>query len=101
MHLLVITAVQSYEKDIRRLLKEHHVDAFSYMDVTGYKDIPRERKSGNWFASEMGEHRSTLFYVFVENGSIQSLMSSIEDFNAQQESQSHIHAALMDAKKII
>ncbi len=101
MHLLVITAVQSYEKDIRRLLKEHNVNAFSYMDVTGYKDVPRERKVGNWFASDMGEHQSTLFYAFVENGSTQSLMASIEAFNLQQKSQSHIHAALMEAKEII
>lgn len=101
MHLLIITAVQAYEKDIKKLLKENRVKVFSYLDVTGYKDLSDYPLDSSWFASSGGEHQSTLFYAFVENGSIDRLFAAIEAFNRGQDSRSYIHAVLLNVSRSI
>lgn len=101
MELLIITAVQAYEKDIKRLLKEHEVNAFSYLGVTGYKDLSAESKDDNWFATSAGEHRSTLFYVFIEEPKVDKVLTAIAGFNKGQDSKSHVHAVSVDVNKSI
>jgi len=101
MNLLIITAVQAYEKDIKRLLKENRVKVFSYFDVTGYKDLSDFPLDSSWFASSGGEHQSTLFYAFVQNGAIDNLFASIEEFNQGTGASSYIHAVLVDVKRSI
>jgi hypothetical protein len=53
MELLIITAVQLFEKDIKQLLKKSGVSAFSYTNVTGYKDQSDQPMESNWFASNI------------------------------------------------
>ncbi|WP_420317842.1 hypothetical protein [Ekhidna sp.] len=101
MELLIITAVQSYEKDIKRLLKKSEVKAFSHMDVTGYKDLSDQPNDDNWFASSSGEHRSALFYAFVEKSGVDKVLNAIAEFNKDQDSMSHVHAVVVDVKKSI
>lgn len=101
MNLLVITAVRAYEKDVKRILKENRVCVFSYMDVVGYKDPAEKPLPGNWFASDIGERQSTLFYVMLENGKAEHVLRSIELFNVTRDNQSKIHVVLVEAKKSI
>lgn len=101
MELVIITAVKSYEKDIKRLLKESGVKTFSHLEVTGYKDLSEEPRETNWFASSIGEHQSALFYAFVEEAYVDSLLRKIADFNQGQESKSHVHAVVINIKKAI
>ncbi|MEP1097340.1 MAG: hypothetical protein ABJG78_19645 [Cyclobacteriaceae bacterium] len=99
MELLIITAVSEFEKEIKLILKKSGVEAFSYMDVTGYKDLSDQPMETNWFASDIGEHRSVLFYVFVQKELLDKVMDSIDKLNHQQETKSKIHAAVIDVKK--
>lgn len=101
MELLIITAVQSYEGDIKKLLKEHGVKVFSHMDVNGYKELPETSLEANWFASSHNEHRSVLFYAFVDDQGVDDVMNAIADFNKEQDSESHVHAVLLEVKKSI
>lgn len=99
MDLLMITAVSQFEKDIKLLLKKSGVGAFSYMDVTGYKDLSDQPMETNWFASDIGEHRSVLFYAFVQKELMDGVLDLIDKLNSGQETQSKIHAAVLDIKK--
>ena len=66
MKLLIITAISTFEKDIKKMLKQAEVKTFSYKEVKGYKDISEEALENNWFASEINETESILFYAFVK-----------------------------------
>jgi hypothetical protein len=101
MELVIITAVKSYEKDIKKLLKENGVKAFSHLEVTGYKDLSEEPKEDNWFASGVGEHQSALFYAFIEEAFVDGLLAAISAFNNDQESKSYVHAAVLNIKNSI
>jgi hypothetical protein len=99
MELLIVTAVSSYEDDIKKLLKKTGVMAYSHMNVNGYKELPPEEQEGNWFATSVGEHRSALFYAFVEESKVDGVLQAMTDFNNQQDTESHIHAVVVDVKK--
>ena len=101
MELLMITAVQAYEKDIKQLLKKNEVTAFSHMEVTGYKDLSDEPKAPNWFASDVGEHRSALFYAFVPADRVDPILRDVAHFNQDQQARSYVHAAVLDIKQSI
>ncbi|KYG82278.1 hypothetical protein [Roseivirga echinicomitans] len=100
MELLIITAARAFEKDIKGLLKKSGVKTFSYMDVTGYKDQEGESMSANWFASSIGERQSVLFYAFVPTFTVDEVMLQIRNLNESQESESKIHVAVMDIKRM-
>ncbi|WP_420575487.1 hypothetical protein [Ekhidna sp.] len=101
MELLIITAVQSFEKDVKKLLKENGVKVYSHMDVTGFKDLSDEAQNANWFASDSGEHRSALFYAFVEEAFVDKVLKAIEVLNSTQETSSYVHAAVLNIKKSV
>ena len=66
MELLIITAVQSFTEDVKKILKNSSVKVYSQMDVTGFKDLSQEPQNENWFGTNSGEHRSVLYYAFME-----------------------------------
>ncbi|GAA0890956.1 hypothetical protein GCM10009122_06350 [Fulvivirga kasyanovii] len=101
MELLIITAVQSYEEDIKKLLKKHGVKVFSHMDVNGYKELQEESREANWFASDHNEHRSVLFYAFIGSQGVDEVLNAIDSFNKDQDTESHVHAVLLEVKKSI
>jgi nitrogen regulatory protein PII len=101
MEMIVITAVQAYQKEIKRILKENQVATFSYLDVTGHKEIAEESRDDNWFVSNAGEYSSVMFYAFVASGQVDRVLEAIASFNNKQEVKSHVHAVVMEIKKSV
>jgi len=99
MKLLVITAIAAFENDIKQLLKQAKVSQFSYREVKGYRDATLDAVESNWFASEMNENESILFYAFVKKVNVDALFTLVEAFNAQQESQSKVHVVVLNIEK--
>lgn len=99
MKLLIITAISAFEKDIKKMLKQAEVKTFSYKKVTGYKDIFEEAIESNWFASEINETESILFYAFVKKENVDLLFDLVSSFNENQETLSHIHLAVLNIEK--
>lgn len=99
MKLLVITAVEAFEKDIKQLLKQSGLSHFSYQPVMGYRDASQEALGTNWFASEMNEAESVVFYAFVKKEMADSLFALVDGFNAREESQSKVHVAVLNIEK--
>ncbi|MDI9258291.1 hypothetical protein [Flavobacterium sedimenticola] len=100
MKLLIITAIAEFEKDIKKLLKNAEVVTFSYRDVTSYKDVSEEFIETNWFASEMNETESLLFYAFVKKENVDLLFQWVADFNAQQPTKAHVQVAVLNIEKM-
>ncbi len=99
MKLLIITAITEFEKDIKSLLKKANVKAFSYRNVMGYKDVSEEFIESNWFASEMNETESLLFYAFVKKENVDLFFQLVADFNAKQETKVQVNVAALNIEK--
>lgn len=99
MKLLIITAITEFEKDIKSMLKKANVKAFSYRKVTGYRDVSEEFIESNWFASEMNETESLLFYAFVKKENVDLLFQLVADFNAKQETKAQVNVAALNIEK--
>lgn len=99
MKLLIITAIESFEKEIKMMLKKANVTTFSYKKVTGFRDISGEAIENNWFATELNETESILFYAFVPKENVDLCFDLVTNFNAKQETLSHIHVAVLNIEK--
>ena len=62
MKLLLITAIEEFEKDVINILKNSGVKAFSYQSVKGFKNDKNEMK--NWFGKDDIAVDSLLSTVF-------------------------------------
>lgn len=99
MKLLIITAVAEFDKDVKQILKQADVKTFTYKEVKGYKDLSWEAIESNWFAGEIPETESTLFYVFIKKEKVDTVFDLVEEFNKKQETLSKIHAAVLNIEK--
>ncbi len=99
MKLLIITASTAFDKNIKEILKKSEVKTFSYKKVKGYRDMTEESVSNNWFATEMNENESTLFYAFIKKENVDQVFERVSQFNAKQETISRIHIALLNVEK--
>lgn len=99
MKLLVITAIKEFKKDILHMLREADVKNFSYKEVTGFRDSSQDAVESNWFASELNESESILFYAFVKKESVELFFNLAGVFNSAQENASRIHIAVVNIEK--
>jgi len=99
MKLLMITAIEAFEKDIKFLLKKATITHFSYTDVKGFRDLTEESVGNNWFASEMNESQSIIFYAFVPKEKADQLFNSVAEFNKQQRTASKVHVVVLNIEK--
>ncbi|HNP32920.1 MAG TPA: hypothetical protein PKN96_06480 [Flavobacterium sp.] len=99
MKLVIITSSIAFQKDIKDMLKKAEVKTYSFKEVTGYIDFSDTATQENWFASEVNETESILFYAFVKKENVDHLFNLISEFNTTQESLSHIHIAVLNIEK--
>lgn len=99
MKLVIITAIAEFDKEVKKMLKEAKVLSYSYRDVKGYRDSTEDAVETNWFASEMNETESILFFAFVAKENVDKLFELVNEFNDKQETLSHIHVAILNVEK--
>ena len=99
MKLLIITAITAFENDIKAMLQKANISTYTFSNVTGFSDISEEAISSNWFASEMNETESILFYAFVRKENAMLFFNLVDTFNAAQETHSHIHVAELNIEQ--
>lgn len=99
MKLLVITAIKEFKKDIIQMLKKAEVLSFSFSEVTGYRDSTQDALGSNWFASEMNQNESILYYAFVKRENVDMFFEQVEMFNSNQENFSRVHVAVLNIEK--
>lgn len=96
MKLLIITSISEFEKEIKQMLVKANVKNFSYKEVIGYHNTSDEALGDNWFATEMNENESILFYAFVPSENVEMFFNAINEFNGKQETLSKIHVATVN-----
>ena len=95
MKLLIITAIKEFEIEVKNILVKSGSKSFTYNEVKGFKNDDRSTSSSNWFASSFSETDSLLFTVFVPEENTHLILKKIEEFNAEQETLSKVHIALI------
>lgn len=99
MKLLLITAIAEFGKEVKQILKNAQVKNYSYQEVVGYRNATQDALNSNWFGTEMNENESIMFYAFVEKENVDLVFDAVTEFNSKQESQSHIHTAILNIEK--
>jgi hypothetical protein len=99
MKLLIITAITEFENDIKLMLNKANVKTFTYKKVTGFMEISEKSIQSNWFASDMNETDSILFYAFVKNVNGDLFFDQVSIFNSRLKTQSRIHVAILNIEK--
>lgn len=99
MELLIITAVKTFENKIKQLFANNQVHTYSYSSVVGYKDSTKDSVSDNWFATEMNQTDSLLFFAFVSNEISKKVFEAIEELNKTCNLHSKIHIVVTPIEK--
>lgn len=97
--MLIITAVEAYEKDIVDILKESNINAFSSTNVLGHVNNHDPHLDDNWFGNEQQDYNSMLFFAWVKSKYAGLAFQRVEAFNAQVESKSKIHISILNIEQ--
>lgn len=99
MKLLIITAVRTFEEQVRKALESNGVLTYSYTSVTGYRDSTKDSVSRNWFATEMNKAESILFFAFVNEETSNRVFDAIEELNTTCDLRSKVHIMVIPIEK--
>ena len=101
MKLVMVTAVEEFQKDILKLFKKANIENFSSSDIDGYKNVPTLLMASNWFSAGKGGNESSMFFSFTEDENIEALFNLIIEFNANLETNNPIKAVVIPIEKYI
>lgn len=101
MKLLIVTAVEQFEKEIPKLFKKANIENFSESDISGFKNPTTMLRTASWFPSDSGGVESSLFFSFTEGANIEILFKLIEEFNKNMETNNPIKAVVVPIEKFI
>ncbi|HOZ80167.1 MAG TPA: hypothetical protein PLY34_19385 [Ferruginibacter sp.] len=101
MKLLIITAIKEFETAVKKILFDAGIKEFTCENVTGCRDASTESVGDNWFASEVNETDSVLFWVLAPVETVQHAEAGVAQFNAALQTQSRIHLAILNTEKSI
>lgn len=96
MKLLLITAIEEFEKDVINILKNSGVRSFNYQSVKGFQNDKNEMN--NWFGKDDIAVDSLLFTVFSEYNGVDRIYKNINEFNSKQQTVSHIHIVTINSE---
>lgn len=100
MKIIILTAIEEFEQEVKDILKHSGVKSFSMQRVKGFKNSDSSG-SHNWFVSEEIATESFVFMVFVESSCVNEILKRVEEFNHSQESLSRIHLASIAVEHFI
>lgn len=95
MKLLLITAVESYQEDVIKVLKENNIHSFTSTQVSGHANSNVSDLGDNWFGGNQPNQSSIMYYVFVSEEDLDPVFKAVEDINSSRQSRSKIHLSVM------
>ena len=101
MKLVIVTAIEEYQKDIVQLFKKAEIDNFSESYIEGYKTSKSLQMTSNWFVSDSVRADSEMFFSFTEDENIDILFSLIHAYNQKLEINNPIRAVVVPIEKFI
>ncbi|MEQ8908883.1 MAG: hypothetical protein RIC95_06810 [Vicingaceae bacterium] len=97
--MLVITAVQSYQEMIVRILKESNIHAFSSTNVLGHVNHQDPNLEDNWFGGDVQNYQSILYFALLPTEQIEKVFEAVNKINEEAQSKSKIHLSVMGVER--
>ena len=101
MKLVLVTAVEEFQKDVLKLFKKANIENFSSSDIDGYKNGSPLLMASNWFSAGKRGNESSLFFSFTEDENIADLFNLIKEFNKNIETNNPLKAVVIPIEKYI
>nr|WP_321230136.1 hypothetical protein [uncultured Psychroserpens sp.] len=101
MKLVIVTAVEEFQKEVLKLFKKANIENFSSSDIDGYKNGSSLLMASNWFSVEKGGNESSMFFSFTEDENIDVLFNLIQEFNENLETNNPLKAVVVPIEKYI
>ena len=101
MKLVIVTAVQEFQKDVLSLFKKAHIENVSSSDIDGYKNNRSVVIASNWFSGGKSGNESSMFFSFTEDAHIDALFDLIKIFNTNLETNNPIKAIVVPIERFI
>lgn len=101
MKLVIVTAVEEFQKDVLTLFKKANIENFSSSDIDGHKNGTSILMASSWFAGAKSGNESRLFFSFTEDEHINALFELIIAYNSNLETNNPIKAVVVPIEKSI
>ena len=101
MKLVIVTAVEEFQKDVLNLFKKANIESFSSTDIDGYKNVSSILKASSWFLAERHGNESSMFFSFTKKERIDDLFKLIEEFNRNLETNNPLRAIVLPIERHI
>ena len=101
MKLVIVTAVEEFQKDVLRLFKNANIENLSSSDIDGHKNGASVLMTSSWFPGEKFGNESRLFFSFAKDENINTLFNLIKEFNANLETNNPLKAVVVPIEKSI
>lgn len=101
MKLVIVTAVDEFQKNVLKLFRTANIKNFSSSDIDGHKNGSSVLMASSWFPGEKFGNESRLFFSFAEGENIDSLFELLKDFNSKLETNNPIKAVVVPIEKFI
>ncbi|MUU77454.1 MULTISPECIES: hypothetical protein [Winogradskyella] len=101
MKLVIVTAVEQYQKEVLKLFKKADIENFSSSEIDGHKNSSSLLMASNWFPAEKGGNESSMFFSFTDEERIDALFEAIKEFNKNLETNNPIKAIVVPIEKFV
>ena len=101
MKLVLVTAVEEFQKDVLNIFKKANIENFSSSDIDGHKNSPSLLMASNWFSAEKSGNGSIMFFSFTNKEKIDDLFTLIEEFNSNLETNNPLKAIVVPVERFI
>ncbi|XMO87060.1 hypothetical protein AAFN75_01940 [Algibacter sp. AS12] len=101
MKLVIVTAVEQFQKEVSKLFKKANIENYSSSDIDGHKNGSSLLMTSNWFPTEKGGNESSMFFSFTDNQHIDLLFQAITEFNTNLETNNPIKAVVVPIERFI
>ncbi|QVY64737.1 hypothetical protein [Polaribacter sp. Q13] len=101
MKLVIVTAVEEFQKEVLKIFKKANIENFSSSDIDGYKNAPSLLKASNWFSAEKNGNESIMFFSFTKEEKIDGLFNLIAAFNNNAETNNPVRGIVLPVERYI
>ena len=102
MKLLIVTAVEEFQKDVLKLFKKAGIEAFSTSEIDGYKNGNNSVvATQSWFPGEKGGSGSLMVFSFTEETKIDAFFKLAAQYNQNLDSNNPVRAIVVPIERAI
>jgi hypothetical protein len=101
MKLLIVTAVEQFQKEVLKLFKQAGIDTFSTSAIDGYKLTNPIMATQSWFPGEKRGSDSLMFFSFTQDEKIEPFFKLIQSYNHTLDTNNPVRVIVVAVEQFI